>query len=525
MLLATPAPALHPKRGRMRALLVLAGIGVAACSGGDGGAPPPAPVAEAVLTEALSFPGEAGPPDPAWRPPRQLEGYTVRAVALDVRPGFRTGALSFEPAARAGQGAVLVAHGHFGGGKSATESQEVAHRLAARGTRVLVVDNPGMEEWEGQGRELHFEGGAHNRALLASAGTSAMGLQLAALQAGLDLLEAEGHGPIVATGASGGAVQAFWLALLDARVRAVALAAVPSVPREVRASGCACDQVPGLPGPDPAVLAALEVPSLWLKDSETPRAEGLPASAIWSPHPGPHSYTEAMQREAVDFLEEHLGQSGRTWLEAPPLVDLRSAGPHEQRVHRTLAELLPDPGRRWQPQPWESVPWSVDCRGEGPAVLLAGEAGGAPGEGSLQADRRALREAGLAVCTLSVPEDETGAAAAFGRGLVYADRFGGALRAAVRQRQLAGVYAVRAWGLVAGAGGVPFVVREPLVRLDQVRPELDPPWVHVPGAWWGAAEAALDGAIARGEEPAALATALSEAVSAAASVDKGATVP
>ncbi len=507
------APGRYPG-GMLLALLM-------ACTSGTP-EPDVAPADLAGLRQALAFPGRSVAPDPGWRPAQPLEGYTARAVAFDVRPGFRAGAVLYSPGEPSGRGAVIVAHGHFGGGKSSTESQEVAHRLAARGTPVLVVDTPGMEEWSGQGRELHFDAGAHNRALLQAAGTSAMGLQLAVLQGGLDLLEDLGHDHIVATGASGGAVQAFWLAVLDDRVRGVALASVPPIPREVRASGCACDQVLGVPGPDPAALAALPVPSLWLTEVEQDPPEGLPAGATWSVHAGPHSYTEAMQRQAVPWLEERLGHRGDGWLETVPLVGLRSAGPHEARTHRALAELLPDPGARWSPAPWEGVAYETDCRGTGPTVLLAGE--GAR-DGALDLDRRALREAGFAVCSLVVPDDETGAAAAFGRGQVYADRFGGAVNAAARAKDAVGIYAVRSWGLAAAGASLPFVVRDPLRELDQVDPSLDPAWVHVPGAWWGSVESALNGAKITGEDPGSLAAALARGLDLGEPVDKGPIVP
>ena len=60
--------------------------------------------------------------------------------------------------------------------------------------------------------------GAHGRALLAAGGTSALALQVELLRRGVDLLKGLGAKRIAATGASGGAVQSFWLALSDERV-------------------------------------------------------------------------------------------------------------------------------------------------------------------------------------------------------------------------------------------------------------------------------------------------------------------
>ena len=101
------------------------------------------PDRRAELAAGVRFPGPSPDPEPDWGEPWQGDGYTVRTVAYDAREGFRVAAAWFAPDVSSEQG-VIMAHGHFqGGGKSSPEAQDLAHRLAAAGVPVLVVDGPG----------------------------------------------------------------------------------------------------------------------------------------------------------------------------------------------------------------------------------------------------------------------------------------------------------------------------------------------------------------------------------------------
>ena len=464
-----------------------------ACSGTalDPGTVPPEPVERSALQAALRFPGPDPEPDPAYGQSWAGPGYQVRPVALDAVPGFRVGGALFTPL-EPGPGAVIVAQGHFGEGKSAAEVAEVAHRLAARGTTVLAVDTPGMEEWAGTGRDVHFAEGAHARAWLLAGGTSALALQLAGLRAGVSLLRSLGYEDIVATGASGGAVQSFWLAILEPVVDGVVLAAVPPLPREPRASGCACDQLPGFPGPDAAVVAALPVPSLWLKEVPGDPPAGLPDSARFEVLEGPHSYTEAMQREAIPWIEARLGHTGGPWLDVIPAAPLRTSGSAEERAHIGLFDLSLAPTQAWAPAPWEGVPYEVECRGEGPTVVTLGAA---------REDRQALRSGGFRVCDLDVPSEETGFEASVGRGLVYADRYAGAVRTAVARTEAVAAWGVGGWGVAVAGAGVPHVLRAPPRRVEDLDLGRDPPWLHVPGLWWGGLPELWSSALAVHDDP------------------------
>jgi dienelactone hydrolase len=462
--------------------------------------PPPVPPADrGRLLRLLDAPFAEGPLEPLFGEDLPQPGYRVRPVSLSLRPGFRIAGALFVPEDPTPAG-VIVPHGHFDQGKSAPESQEIAHRLARRGARVLLIDSPGVEEWTVPGRLLHFAEGLHHRAFLAAGGSSALALQVALLRRGLDFLQGEGAERIGATGASGGAVLSFYLLAAEPRVEVAALASFVPIPREARPSGCACDQLPGWPGPDPGLLALADRPSLWLSEVPQPRPAGLGEAAEFKVLEGPHGYPAPMQEAALDFLADHLPLRDPVDEGPLPLLDLRTEGPTPDALG--ILDLPLRPEARWSPQPLPAVPWLGACEGSGPRVLVAG---GGP------EDLAALRGAGLAPCPVDLPEDEIGVEEAIGRGGAYADRQAGGLQAAAKKLGVTSVYAVRAWGLPASALGLPFVVREPLRSAAAVDPARDPAWVHVPGAWWGAMDAALAPALATGDDPLSLAAALGAA--------------
>jgi dienelactone hydrolase len=423
------------------------------------------------------------------------DGYFIRPVSLQVYPDFRVSAVLFLPQTPGPHPGVLVAHGHFGQGKTAGESQGPAHALAGLGYAVLVVDTPGVEEGDLPGRRIHLAEGAHGRALLAAAGTSAMAVQLESLQAGLDyLLGRPDVDRVAATGASGGAVQALYLSLVDPRVQAVVLASFVPMPREERAGGCPCDQLPGWTGPDPALYAAVKVPTLWLTELDQPRPRGLVRSADFAVVKGPHSYTPAMIQKAADWLAGELDHP------RGPIADPLPHSPGQVLASRTVGsakwwDLVRDlKVPLWEPKPWRDVAWLGRCEGEGPAVLIGG--------GDAR-DVAAVLGAGLRACPVTVEHDEAGLAQAIVTQRAYADRYAGALRAAAEQHGAVGLYVVRGWGTAALGARLPYVLRDPLGSPEQVDSARDPAWVHAAGVWWN--EGVWSGAVATGGDPGVLA--------------------
>ena len=475
-----------------------------ACEG-----PPPVPPLSAPELAALRQDLALELPQAPGDPLRQVGsarpgpgGVQVSPVRLSLAPGWDlTGAL-FLPADPVPGAAVLVSHGHFGQGKSGAEAQEISWKLAGRGALVLALDSPGEEEGALAQRRIHFDEGAHGRALLRAGGTSALGLQLAGLRRGLDALAARGAQRVGLTGASGGAVVSVFGALLDPRVTAIALASPPPIPREARGGGCLCDQVPGHPGPDPRVVASIAVPSLWLLDHRGPPPAGLPPQARVIESDGPHSYTDEMQAAALTFFAQTLGLRA-TGPDAALAIDL--AGPPVPQDAPGLDALVLRPPAAWVPdadalQGWGAPVVEARCVGAGPTILVVGLDAQVEGE---RLD--ALRSGGLRACALRVAGDEGAEAEAGLLGRPWAARQAAALQHAATQHGAAAIWAGRAWGVAAALLPLPLVWEQPICALADVDPARDPAWVHTPGAWWGQAAASRCAAVPlRGSDPAVL---------------------
>ena len=417
----------------------------------------------------------------------------VRPVRFSLSPGFDVSAALWVPDEPSGVG-VVVAHGHYGQGKSGAEAQEIAHRLAARGAHVLAVDTPGVEEWATPERQIHFAEGAHNRGILISRGTSALALQIDILRRGVDVLESLGARRFGATGASGGAVQAFYLGWMDDRVQTAVMASFPPMPREAAASGCACDHIPGHPGPDPHLLGQWTAPTLWMSDVQQDRPAGLSSKAEFVVEEGAHSYTLPMQRRALKWFETHLDLPRGPVVDQVPNLDLTTGSVPPDGM--AIADLPAYRSLQWTPQPRVDVLARVSCQGEGPVILTLGSVDGEP-----------LRTAGWTVCNVDVPAGESAWTEAVGMGRTFADDLAGAVAQVVREKGARAIWAHRGWGLVASAQQVPFVVHEPIEQIEDLR-STDPPWVHVPGAWEGSVRAQLSRALAKHTDAESLVDAL-----------------
>ena len=467
------------------------------------GPPPwerPEPADRAAFVKLLAFPQAPLPAAVTLGESRKVSGGMLSAARIAWFPGFDVHGALLRPDAPTGAG-VVVAQGHFGEGKSSPEAQEIALRLVERGAVVVMVDTPGMEEADRPGRHIHFDSGAHNRALLSAGGASAMGLQVSQLKRAVDLLQAEGATRIGATGASGGAVQSLYLGLADERVQAIALASYVPTPREARAGGCPCDQVPGWPGPDPTVSLALQIPSLWLTDGPAERPH-LPDGADWYATDGPHSYTPQMQARALDFFADKLGLrslrgDGPEGLTPAPIQPIRTPALTETDADIPDLATYLQPKKQWSAGRTGEGHHELSCQGKGPVVVVAG------GE---ETDLSALEAAGLRACAVRIPEDAVGHDEAVGTaGTPYTHILSGALHAAADRVQAKAVFSVRGHGLVAAGTGLPYVVRDPIRGLAELDPNQDANWVHVPGAWWGALDPVWQGALATGDDPVELA--------------------
>ncbi len=464
----------------------------------------------AAFTAHLAFPQSPLSLKVSLGESRKVAGGTLFPARISWYPGLDVHGALLRPDSPTGAG-VVVAQGHFGEGKSSPEAQEVALRLVERGSVVVMVDTPGMEEASRSGRHIHFDEGAHNRAFLAAGGVSAMGVQVSQLRRAVDVLQAEGATRVGATGASGGAVQSMYLALADDRVNAIALASYVPTPREARAGGCPCDQVPGWPGPDPTVSFALAVPSLWLTDGPVERRPHLPDEAEWHATEGPHSYTPKMQALALAFFADHLGVrslpgDGPHGLTPAHIQPIRTPSLTEQDADLVDLAAHLHPTELWSPGREGAGHHELSCQGKGPAVVVAG---------AEDVDLLALEAAGLRACAVRIPEDAVGHDQAVGTaGVPYTHVLSGALRAAADRVHAKAAYGVRGHGLVAAGTGLPYVVRSPVRTLAGVDPTQDPNWIHVPGAWWGALTPVWTDALAVDDDAEPLAATLAATLSA-----------
>ena len=127
-----------------------------------------------------------------------------------------------------------------------------------------------------------------------------------------------------------------------------------------------------------------------------------------------------------------------------------------------------------------------------------------------------LHDAGFRTCAVwpVVPPgelyNELAWSESIGRGLIRVNALAGGVQQVADREKAALIWAHRGWGLVAAATGIAFVVHEPILSVDQLDPTLDAPWVHVPGAWSGAAKLALNTALKKGRDGSKLIQALQE---------------
>ena len=343
---------------------------------------------------------------------------TVQTVRFSLRPGFEVRAALWTTDAPTDVG-VVVAHGHYGQGKSGAEAQEIAHRLAARGAWVLAVDTPGVEEWEVDGRRIHFDDGAHNRGVLYARGNSAMALQLDVLRRGVDVLVAQGASRIGATGASGGAVQAFYLGWTDDRVSTAVMAATPPIPGRQQPVGALVTT--SLGGRDLILTCSLGGP---------PRPSGCRTSSkrglwvcqmhVFEVLAGPHSYTDAMQVRALEWFEEHLDLRSGEWVDAVPSIDLSE--PIEREGQSDIEDLPSAHVRPWSPAPKTGLSPRWTCTGSGPRVVTLG----------LVEDGR-LEAAGYERCALTLATDLSAWVEGVGKDEPLADLVLGGVASGVRQ--------------------------------------------------------------------------------------------
>jgi len=175
----------------------------------------------------------------------QMEGYTVRNIVFQTRPGVYATANLYVPDGDGPYPAVIHMLGHWLKGKiDSTGPQQVGHSLAANGYVCLTVDPWGAGERATVHGDYEYHG-SNLGASLMNIGESLLGIQVSDNMRGVDLLSSLPQVDperIGATGASGGGNQTMWLAAVDERVKAaVPVVSVGTFESYIMRANCICE--------------------------------------------------------------------------------------------------------------------------------------------------------------------------------------------------------------------------------------------------------------------------------------------
>lgn len=194
----------------------------------------------------------------------KMDGYTVRNVIFQTRPGVYATANLYVPDGKGPFPAVINVHGHFSEGRLHEKVQARGHTLAQNGYICLSVDAFGSGERTTVHGEYEYHGanlGAH----LMNVGESLLGFQVSDNMRGVDLLCSlpnVDRNNIGATGASGGGNQTMWLTAIDERIKAsMPVVSVGTFESAVMRSNCICEMlVDGLTYTETSGVLALVAP-------------------------------------------------------------------------------------------------------------------------------------------------------------------------------------------------------------------------------------------------------------------------
>lgn len=281
---------------------------------------------------------EKTPLNPRYELVGEYEGYTVKKIMFESRPGFwSTGNLYLPHPLPKKAPAILNVIGHWAEqrihrSKEADYPQQLAN-FARMGFICLATDMIGTVD----SRRISHEYGKGEKELWCSNG---LGVQLWNNIRALDLLcdmpevDAERIG---CTGASGGGSQTLFLALADDRVKAMAPINMISLSFQ---GGCPCENAPGLRretnngemcavlAPRPLFLAGstgdwtreqetAEVPAMW----EAYRLFGAEDKVEHYFQVADHQYNHKTRRRVYSFFARHLMGKELLWAEQPIHVE------------------------------------------------------------------------------------------------------------------------------------------------------------------------------------------------------------
>jgi len=180
----------------------------------------------------------------------QLNGYSIRNIFFQTRPGVYVTANLYIPDGKGRFPGVIVMMGHSLFGRLEDRYQSVGHTLALNGYVALCIDPWGA----GERTTIHgvFEDHGDENNLgssLMNIGEPLMGIEISDNIRGVDLLCSLPYVDpknIGATGSSGGGNQTMWLSAMDNRVKAaVPVVSAGTFESYIMGTPCICEVLPG----------------------------------------------------------------------------------------------------------------------------------------------------------------------------------------------------------------------------------------------------------------------------------------
>ncbi len=177
----------------------------------------------------------------------KLDGYRIRKLTFQTRPGLRATANLYLPDGPGPFPGVLGVHGHWSQGKLAARVASRGHLLARSGFVVLVLDAFGSGERGTVPGAFEYHGKQIGASLL-PLGETLLGMQVYDNRRGIDLLQSldcvDGE-RIGVTGASGGGNQTMWVSAFDERIKAaVPVVSVGAFEKYACNPNCICECLP-----------------------------------------------------------------------------------------------------------------------------------------------------------------------------------------------------------------------------------------------------------------------------------------
>lgn len=179
----------------------------------------------------------------------QMNGYSVRNIFFQTRPGVCATANLYIPAGKGKFPAVIVMMGHSLAGRLDDRYQALGHTLALNGYVVLCIDPWGAGERTTVHGVFEDHGDENNLgSSLLNIGEPLMGIELSDNIRGVDLLYSlpyVDNQNIGATGSSGGGNQTMWLAAMDERIKAaVPVVSAGTFESYIMGTPCICEVLP-----------------------------------------------------------------------------------------------------------------------------------------------------------------------------------------------------------------------------------------------------------------------------------------